>query len=195
MNFDPAILDEPSSDDDDLPWQEPGAHDRLEEPADQDDGEVSAERVPEIVGHVEPESSAPSDNPLHHVWTVSRHMVWEHYDDRHRPTRKPQLREHCRFDGRLPGRASSRLIWRNELFLVHESRDFSWPMRYFAHKFLRAKVCQRTPMLEGILSAIEVLQTCPPPSDSPDDLQHFDHAGGRTRFFRAIGSAPKRDQY
>jgi hypothetical protein len=66
----------------------------------------------------------------------------------HRRVKKPQCREDVKCGGQFPIRESSSWIWRNDLMLPHEWREFGWPMRYFAQKFPFTRVSEREPTLE-----------------------------------------------
>jgi hypothetical protein len=54
--------------------------------------------------------------------------------------------------------------------LLHEWRDFGWPMRYFAQKFPLTQVFEREATLERLRSSLQMLQTVHPPNHSPHDF-------------------------
>jgi hypothetical protein len=60
--------------------------------------------------------------------------------------------------------------WRNRLMLLHGWRGFSWPKRYFGHKFPLTRVSERESTLERLRSSLQVLQTVPHSNHSPHDF-------------------------
>jgi hypothetical protein len=112
----------------------------------------------------------------------------------------------------LPIRDSSSWIWRNNLKVLHEWRDFSWPMRYFTQKFPHTRVSEREPALEQLHSSLQMLQTVPPLNHSPhnflslpgslglnlaplnfdDDPEWYDHNGTNYLVLSGYWVAPER---
>jgi hypothetical protein len=53
-------------------------------------------------------------------WQVTKDLITEFYDSRHRHTKNPETRIHCTFEGQFPQRESFSWIGRNELLLLHD---------------------------------------------------------------------------
>jgi hypothetical protein len=71
--------------------------------------------------------------------------------------------------------------------LLHEWRDFSWPMRYIAQKFPLTRVSEREPLLERLPSSLQVLQTVPPPNHSPHEFLSLPRLLGLNRTLPSFG--------
>jgi hypothetical protein len=67
-------------------------------------------------------------NSLVGIWKKTIFTRYELIGSHYRRVEKPQRRGYVKCRGQLPIRESSPWIWRNDLMLLHEWRDSSWPM-------------------------------------------------------------------
>jgi hypothetical protein len=141
---------------------------------DPDEGEMTPEGRNDLFERASPEDSAEPDDDeaprIECAWECTTHSISEFFDDRHRPRKKLQTRDRINFTGRFPRRESSSYIWQNDLLLLHDWREFSGPMRYFAQKFPLQRGQYREPTLEILLASLQVMQTIPAPNHSPQDF-------------------------
>jgi hypothetical protein len=143
-------------------------------PGQDDDPEDEAAAVAESDLYArprEPPEEQHSTLGVGNGWQGTKDWITEFCDSRHRATKNPQTRLHCTFEGQFPQRESSSWIWRNDLLLLHDWRDFSWPMRYFVQKLpLQLLLGFEIFPFEQLLMSLRVLQKVPAPSHSQVDF-------------------------
>jgi hypothetical protein len=137
----------PEEDQGDEQAEEP---DDPEEQDDPDDGEMTAEGLNDLYTRAGRKELLADDPgyPMERVWESRTRLVAGYVDPRNRRTKNPQMRELVDFGGRLTHRESSSLIWRNEVLLLHDWREFSWPLRYFVQMFPLHLFGWRIPVME-----------------------------------------------
>jgi hypothetical protein len=141
------------------------------------DDEVELARAPVDDGapdEAPADEGEPDEDPdwsANAFWKVEKERITELRDARGRRTKKPQTRTYCTFEGQFRQRESSSWIWRNNLLLIHDSRDFSWPMRYFLQEIPIRLLTLGDPWpMEQLLESFRALQTVPAPSHSPAEF-------------------------
>jgi hypothetical protein len=145
--------------------EEPGEPEEPEQQDDPDDGGTTAEGLSDLCTQVSRRELLADDPgyPMDKVWESRTKPITRYVDDRDRRIKKPRIRERVEFEGRLSHRESSSLIWRNELLLLHDWREFSWPLRYFVQKFPLHLLGWRVPVIETMRASLEVIRTVPAP--------------------------------
>jgi hypothetical protein len=83
------------------------------------------------------------------VWESRTNRFAGYVDPRNKQTKKAQMRELVDPEGWSTHRESSSLIWRNEVQLLHDWREFSWPLRYFVQRYPLHLLGWRIPVMEA----------------------------------------------
>jgi hypothetical protein len=111
-------------------------------------------------------------HPLEGIWVLTIASFLRHTDARGRERLKKTRQCHVvSFHGCLPMRKSSGWLYRNEVSLVHEQEDFSFPLRYFVERFPVQPITEGMNLLERLRFALSVTN---PTGQRPDhSMEHF----------------------